>query len=216
MTESISIKGTTDGLLITLPSGDWSQIKQQLLDMIEDRAEFFKGAHIALQVDELELGASELGGLRDLLFQRAVDLRAVLSTSDATRAAAANLGLMLELKQPDTQPVSASGAIDGEEAIFLARTIRSGHSIHFPGAEIVAGGNIVIWGKLRGTVHAGAGGDESCMICALDLAPTQLRIAGHIAISPSSEGRRQPEMAKVKDDQIVAKAWTVEERIRGL
>jgi len=227
MTEPISIKGTTDGLLITLPSGDWPQIKQQLLDMIENRADFFKGAHVALQVDELELGASELGGLRDLLFQRAVDLRAVLSTSDTTRAAAANLGLKLELKQPDTQPVSASGAIDGEEAIFLARTIRSGHSIHFPGhvtvlgdvnpgAEIVAGGNIIVWGRLRGTVHAGAGGDESCIICALDLAPTQLRIAGHIAISPSSEGRREPEMAKVKDEQIVAEAWSVKERIRGL
>jgi hypothetical protein len=54
------------------------------------------------------------------------------------------------------------------------------------------------------------------MICALDLAPTQLRIAGHIAISPSSEGRKLPEMARVRDDQIVAEAWTVEERIRGL
>lgn len=224
MTEPISIKGTAEGLLITLPSGNWFQIKKHLLEMIENRAEFFKGAQVALQVGDLELGASELGALRDLLFQRAVDLQAVLSTSDTTRAAAANLGLRLELKEPDTQPASA---IDGEEAIFLARTIRSGHSIHFPGhvtvlgdvnpgAEIVAGGNIVVWGRLRGTVHAGAGGDESCIICALDLAPTQLRIAGHIAVSPSSEGRRKPEMAKVREDQIVAEAWSVEERIRGL
>ncbi|MGD8821640.1 MAG: septum site-determining protein MinC [Anaerolineales bacterium] len=227
MSKSILIKGTADGLLVSLPDGDWNQIKQQLLDMIENRSEFFKGAQMALQVGEIDLGASELGSLRDLLFERSVDLRAVLSTSDATRAAAANLGLRLELKEADTKPTSTGGAMDGEEAIFLARTIRSGHSIHFPGhvtilgdvnpgAEIIAGGNIVVWGRLRGTVHAGASGDESCMICALDLAPTQLRIAGHIAISPTKKGRQQPEIAIVRQDQIVAETWSVEERIRGL
>lgn len=227
MSNSISIKGTSDGLLVTLPAGSWFQIKRQLLEMIETRAEFFKGAQVALQVGDIDLGASELGGLRDLLFQHGIDLQAILSSSDTTRASAANLGLRLELKQPDTQPVAATGAIDGEEAIFLARTIRSGHSIHFPGhvtilgdvnpgAEIVAGGNVVVWGRLRGTVHAGAGGDEDCIVCALDLAPTQLRIAGHIAVSPSKKGRQQPEMARVREEQIVAEAWTVAERIRRL
>jgi septum site-determining protein MinC len=227
MSKPISIKGTSDGLLVTLPEGDWDQLKRQLLDVIETRAEFFKGAQVALQVGDTELGASELGGLRDLLFQREIDLRAILSTSDTTRAAAANLGLRLKLAEADTKPSGAGSAMEGEEAIFLARTIRSGHSIHFPGhvtilgdvnpgAEIIAGGNIIVWGRLRGTVHAGASGDESCMVCALDLAPTQLRIAGHIAVSPSKEGRPQPEMAKVRQDQIVAQAWSVEERIRGL
>jgi septum site-determining protein MinC len=227
MSQSISIKGTTDGLLVTLPEGNWDQIKEKLLDMIETRAEFFKGAQVALQVGDIDLGASELGGLRKLLFERAVDLQAILSTSDTTRAAAANLGLRLALKESDTRPAGSSASMDGEEAIFLARTVRSGHSIHFPGhvtilgdvnpgAEIIAGGNIIVWGRLRGTVHAGAGGDDGCMVCALDLAPTQLRIAGHIAVSPSKKGQQQPEMAKVRQDQIVAEVWSVEDRIRGL
>ena len=77
-----------------------------------------------------------------------------------------------------------------------------------PGAEIVAGGNIVVWGRARGLVHAGALGNEDTVICALDLAPTQLRIAGHIARSPEDR-RRKPaaEMASVREGRIVAIPW---------
>jgi septum site-determining protein MinC len=78
-----------------------------------------------------------------------------------------------------------------------------------PGAEIIAGGDVVVWGRLRGTVHAGAGGDAAAVVCALVLAPTQLRIGSHIARSPGGEpGRRiLPEVASVQGDQIVAKPW---------
>jgi septum site-determining protein MinC len=105
------------------------------------------------------------------------------------------------------------------EGLVVRRTLRSGQNVRHPGhvviigdcnpgAEIVAGGNIVVWGRVRGMVHAGAMGDEEAVICALDLAPTQLRIAGHIARSPE-EQRHQPipEMASVHEGQIVAVPW---------
>jgi septum site-determining protein MinC len=51
-------------------------------------------------------------------------------------------------------------------------------------------------------------GDEGAVICALDLAPTQLRIAGHIARSPEDKRRKpMPEMASVSDGQIIAVPW---------
>jgi septum site-determining protein MinC len=57
-------------------------------------------------------------------------------------------------------------------------------------------------------VHAGALGDEEAVICALDLAPTQLRIAGHIARSPEDRRRKPvPEVAAVREGQIVAVPW---------
>jgi septum site-determining protein MinC len=65
----------------------------------------------------------------------------------------------------------------------------------------------VVWGRLRGTVHAGAGGDEQCVVCALDLSPTQLRIAGKIALSPKRKGKPQPEMARLENGQFVAEPW---------
>jgi septum site-determining protein MinC len=79
-----------------------------------------------------------------------------------------------------------------------------------PGAEIVAGGDVIVWGKLRGVVHAGAMGDEHAVVCALELAPTQLRIAGRIAIAPDDRRRRRqitPEIARIRDGHIVAEGW---------
>ena len=74
--------------------------------------------------------------------------------------------------------------------------------------EIIAGGDIVVWGKLRGTVHAGALGNQDAIVCALDLAPTQLRIGSHITRSPDDRRRKpRPETARVRDGQIIAEPW---------
>src|SRR5690606_23505739 len=84
--------------------------------------------------------------------------------------------------------------------LLLRETVRSGRAIHHegdvvivgdvnPGAEIIAGGSVIVWGRLRGMVHAGAYGDHTALICALELSPTQLRIADQIAVAP--EGKRK-------------------------
>jgi septum site-determining protein MinC len=103
--------------------------------------------------------------------------------------------------------------------LILRRTLRSGQAVHHaghvvligdanPGAEIVAGGDVIIWGKLRGIVHAGAMGDETAVVCALQLAPSQIRIGSLIA-RPPDRGRppKVPEMAHVQDGQIIVERW---------
>jgi septum site-determining protein MinC len=75
------------------------------------------------------------------------------------------------------------------------------------GAEIIAGGNVIVWGRLRGTVHAGALGDRAAIIGALELAPTQLRIADLIARSPEGGANAFAEVAFVENDQINVEAW---------
>ncbi len=108
----------------------------------------------------------------------------------------------------------------GTVGVLVKRTLRSGRTIRSNGhvvvvgdvnygAEIVATGDIIVWGKLRGIVHAGANGDENAIVCALDLAPTQLRIASHIAVPPDESRKRKPlpEMAQVKNGQIEAVLW---------
>lgn len=126
---------------------------------------------------------------------------------------------------PDEDEEDALPPMDSEEygtvGVLVKRTLRSGRTIRSNGhvvvigdvnygAEIVATGDIIVWGKLRGIVHAGSNGDENAVVCALDLAPTQLRIAQHIAVPPQDNKKRkpQPEMAQVKHGQIEAVAWT--------
>ncbi|MGE5139679.1 MAG: septum site-determining protein MinC, partial [Rudaea sp.] len=106
------------------------------------------------------------------------------------------------------------------DAALVRRTLRSGQVLRYPGpvivfgdvnagSEIVAGGDVLIWGRLRGVVHAGAGGDDRAVVCALVLAPTQLRIGAHIARAPDdrSSGARGPEVARVREDRIVIEGW---------
>jgi septum site-determining protein MinC len=121
----------------------------------------------------------------------------------------------------DTLDDGSASIYDSANALLIRETLRSGRSIYHeghvivmgdvnPGAQVIAGGHVVVWGRLRGLVHAGAHGDESAVICALELSPTQLRIAGQIAVPPD-DGRRQPtpEQAMIRDGQIVAEAWPV-------
>lgn len=227
MSSELAVKGVGDGLLIHVPEGPWEQVLASLLQTVDEGGDFFRGGRLALQLGARELGAADLGQLRDLLASREVNLWAVLCTAQATRSAAADLGLALELGRPSGPAREPDLPFDtelpGEHAALVHRTLRSGNHIHYaghvvvlgdvnPGAEIIAGGDVIVWGRLRGVVHAGAGGNESAVVCALDLAPTQLRIAGQIAVSPERRGSPQPEMARLKDGQLVAEKWTEEHR----
>ncbi|GIQ70173.1 putative septum site-determining protein MinC [Xylanibacillus composti] len=57
-----------------------------------------------------------------------------------------------------------------------------------PGGSIIAKGDIFIMGSLRGLAHAGSEGDESAVIAASHMRPTQLRIAGVISRPPDEWG----------------------------
>ncbi len=220
MKPSLTVKGIQNGLLITLPAGEWSNVTDQLLSTVAAQDDFFRGARLAIQLDDRSLGAAELGSLRSALSDHEVTLWAILSTSEATQSAAADLGLSrdLESRRAADNDIPVDTQLPGEDAVLLQRTLRSGHSVRHPGhviiigdvnpgAEIIAGGNVIVWGRLRGMVHAGAAGEEGAIVCALDLAPTQLRIAGHITISPSRRGKPKPERAFIRDDQLIAEPW---------
>jgi len=223
MSDLITIKGIREGLLVTLSEGEnWTATSRTLLDRIDQASDFFTGAKLALGVGPRALSAADLGRLRDALSERKVNLWAVLSDSPTTVNAAQALGLIIHLpaSTPQTRPDREVDPEEArEEAVLVRRTLRSGRSVRHtghvivigdvnPGAEIVAGGDVVVWGRLRGVVHAGAGGDAEAVVCALDLSPTQLRIANHIATSPARKGEPKPEMARIRDGQIVAERWS--------
>jgi len=217
----IKIKGIRDGLLITLSDSPWGEVRQALLDHLDAQAGFLQGARLTLDVGNQVLRAAEMGRLRNDISERGISLWAILSNSPTTEKNAQTLGLATRITQPRKDLVAPSVQTElqsGEQAILLHRTLRSGFSIKHeghivvigdvnPGAEVVAGGNVVVWGRMRGTVHAGATGNESAVVCALDLSPIQLRIAGKIATTPKRRGKSQPELARIQDGQVVAEPW---------
>ena len=226
MPESIQIKGIREGLLITLPDGQWIEARDALVKHIEEQGDFLRGGRLALDVGNQTLGVVELSNLRDMISEKGISLWAVLSNSPKTIQTAQSLGLATRLSKPapEREPKAPDTRLhDGEAAVVLKKTLRSGYRIEYPGhvvvigdvnpgAEIVAGGDVVVWGRLRGVVHAGADGDEKASVCALDLSPTQLRIAGQIALAPQRRGKPQPEVAYLENGRVVAESWNQKER----
>ncbi len=108
--------------------------------------------------------------------------------------------------EPDSRVIYAtlrSGQrIESEHSVVLIGDVN-------PGAEIVAGGDIIVLGTLRGVAHAGAyeetGGGR--IIFALSLQPTQLRI-GSVISRGAEDGRREPELARVDGTTIVVEPFS--------
>lgn len=234
MREPIEFKGIREGILVTIdPDIDWATVVSEMAARIDDQPNFFRGAGMALQLETRGVRRPELAVLVEILQERDIELISVLSTSAMTQGSTRKLGLKTEL---ETSPASAhstttdrppvypetilSGEVKGTEGILIRRTLRSGSIVKTighvvvvgdvnPGAEIIAGGDVIVWGRLSGVVHAGAMGDESCVICALDLQPTQLRISELISVAPPAKKRRkpQPESAFIENGQIRAEPW---------
>ncbi|HNB21616.1 MAG TPA: septum site-determining protein MinC, partial [Candidatus Melainabacteria bacterium] len=102
--------------------------------------------------------------------------------------------------------------------MYLRQTLRSGQSVSHqghlviigdvnPGAEVVAEGDITVWGALRGIARAGVGGNNDAEIRALRLQPIQIRIGESFARSPDKnrlhyDNHHGPETARVVDGKI--------------
>lgn len=106
--------------------------------------------------------------------------------------------------------------------LYINQTLRSGQTVSYegniliigdahPGSEIVAGGDITVWGILGGIAHAGNQGNFTAKVRALKLNAIQLRIAGLYArrndtlnvpyVQKTNEFT--PEEAQIEDGKIV-------------
>lgn len=218
MSSPISIKGSRDGLRLHLDeAAGWGTLLEALQQQLERGTQFFNGARVVVDIGDRVLEEHELGAVLELMRRHGLQPDALASNSRESRSAARSAGLAA---RPVARPAEQE---ERGDAAFVGRTLRSGqvvrHQGHITilgdvnaGAEVVAGGNVIVWGRVRGTVHAGALGDRTAQICALELTPTQLRIADLIARAPDGEKDRLPAIARVTGDQISVDAWQIHKR----
>jgi len=221
--DRVLIRGTSDGLTVTVNSGNWQSILEQLNQKLEQKASFFKGGRVALKVGNRLLDAEEIELVGQLLTKHQMTLWAVNGDAPETREATQSLGLETQSSKPAPAPLANAAKTASSSAgdtMIIHRTLRSGQSVEHssnivvigdvnPGAEVTAGGYIIVWGRLRGAVRAGAVAPENAFVCALKLAPMHLIIGNIISRSPADDDAEEiiPEMAFVQDGQIVAEAW---------
>ena len=218
----IQIKGIRDGLLASFNDAAWEEQCAALIGQIDEKPSFFQGARLAMDVGSQALKVNDLVDLRDRLSERGISLWAVVSESPTTEHTAQLLGLATRISKP--RPEDAAQHVESvseETALFLHKTIRSGTRIEYPGnivivgdvnpgAEIVAEGNVVVWGRVRGMIHAGCKGNREAVICALDLSPNQLRIADEVSASLKPQKDPAPEIASINSEgHLQSELWTI-------
>ena len=220
ITSIVQIKGIRDGLLASFSDASWEDQCIALLAQIDERPAFFQGARLAMDVGSQVLKVNDLVDMRDRLSERNVVLWAVVSESPTTEQTSQLLGLATRISKPRPEEQRQLTEITRDDtALFITKTLRSGTRIEYPGhvvifgdvnpgAEVVAEGNVIVWGRVRGMIHAGAKGNRSSFICALDLSANQLRIADEVSAALKPQKDPKPEIASINSEgRLQAEIW---------
>ena len=197
MASVFSFQAVSDGIVMNFRDGStFGSIKKAVNLHAAEASDFFTGVNLYLNLSGLELAYEQLEELMQIV-KKYNKVNKIYFTAKKIEK---------EIKSSE----------NSSEAVIINRTLRSGQRVKHqanvvivgdvnPGAEVIAGGDIIVFGRLRGVVHAGASGSKEVQVAALKLDPTQLRIASLIARSPddSDSSKLQAERAFIENDQII-------------
>lgn len=189
---------------------NFSEIKTALEEKIRMIDDFMLGTSVVLSIEKMNLKSKQIRELEDLLLDYGFHLKDIIKAETAaTEEKKHEHELADDINELAKMP-------QYENTALICRHLRSGQKVFSegnivvlgdinPGAEVIAGGNILVMGSLRGLAHAGAFGDDSALIAAYRLNPTQLRIANHITRPPDGEvvEMETPELARIKAGKVV-------------
>lgn len=202
----------------------WSEVLQQLKQRLNAGERLWQAdTSVHLIARDRLLDGRQLQAIADALTEAQLRLTRVYTSRRQTAVAAATTGYSVE-QQSSIAQLNPSGesAQAMEEPLYLQTTLRSGGDVRHngtviilgdlnPGSSVVATGDILIWGRLRGTAHAGAKGNAQCLIMALQMEPNQIRIADFVARAPETPlAQYYPEVAYVAPQGTIRIARALE------
>ena len=210
---SVIFKGGKDGIVIMLSEdGDYAGIAESLREKIRSSSKFFADATTTITFRGKQLTESELMSLVDII--NAETNMSISFVEDLT----GSIEVSKSKKEEERKKPPSLNDFVTDGAYFHRSGLRNGQAISHSGsvvilgdinagAEVVAAGNVVVFGAIRGLVHAGATGDEKAFVCALSLLPIQLRIADKITYFPKefvkeNKNKIDPVYAFVKNGEI--------------
>lgn len=212
--ELITLKLYKNGMVVYVnDNATYKEVEANLCEKFEQSKNFFKGVKqigfkgTPLTHEEYEKLSEKVS---DILEDQ-VDLWENPETPEQTTEE--KVKEAINAKQVLDRAMSVEA--EDEYTKFYKKTLRSGQLLQSegnivivgdvnPGAEVEADGNIFVMGTVKGLVHAGKSGNRDAVVVALNLSPTQLRIADLITRPPEGEQKDylSPELAYIKDDTI--------------
>lgn len=222
--QHVRLKSENGKLLLSLPPEgetdesnaaaflNWTDIWQQLKQRLDAGERHWQpNTTVHLNARDRLLDMRQLQAIADALSDVQLQLKRVYTSRRQTAVAAATAGYSVEQQSAvallSQAPADAPQAM--AEPLYLETTLRSGSDIRHdgsvvvlgdvnPGSSVMAEGDILVWGRLRGVAHAGCKGNTRSLILALHMEPTLLRIADFVARAPETPpAQYYPEVAYV-------------------
>jgi septum site-determining protein MinC len=191
---------------------EWETPFPQLLVEIEEHLQqsrvFFNGAQVFLEVGQRPVLQHDMEQLAVILERYNVTLQGVISAPPSQTRRPPVVSSPIPVLDPNTMlHVERRTVRSGEKIAAEGHVIVIGDVN--PGAEVIAGSSIFVWGSLKGSAYAGVPDQAEAVIAALHLAPIQLRIAAYIARPPEAQSTTAsaPQLARVDRNNIVVEAW---------
>lgn len=214
---TISFKATVNGLILIMQGeDDFEAVCRQIEKKLESSGRFFKGASINVKYRGRRLTAEQELEVRELMSKKTnAEIKSFEEDATPPEKEPEEQEKEKGVVKPRMKMLYFKG-IDEGMTKFYKGTVRSGQRVGFegnlviigdvhPGGEVLATGNVIVMGSLRGVVHAGADGNKKAIVAALNLQPTQLRIADVITRPPDTKEAGMepaPEIAVIRDDMV--------------
>jgi septum site-determining protein MinC len=195
---SVIIKGNKYGIVVVLnPDMEFEELKQLITEKFKESSKFFENAKMAISFEGRSLTTQEQKEILDIIAEN-TDMHIVCVMENDTEI---ERSFQKTLEQKLLELSNSTGQ-------FYKGILRSGASLEFEtsvvimgdvnhGARVVSKGNIIVLGSLKGNAFAGATGNTNSFVVALDMNPTQIRIADTIARSPDKPVKEEAKEAKI-------------------
>lgn len=205
MRNTVMIKGNKAGLTVYLDRNiPFDQLLNDVKEKFKETAKFWGSAQMTLTLEGRELTAEEEFRIVNTITENSsIEILCLLDV-DANRIDRCEKALNEKLMELSSQTgqfykgnLRDGDVLESEASIVIIGDVDKG-------AKVVARGNIIILGTLRGSVCAGVTGNVNAVVVAFEMAPYQVRI-GELTLERSEKGRsmgRGPMMILVENGRI--------------
>ena len=182
MDNSVVIKGNKNGITVVLDKNmDFGMLKERIAAKFQSSAKVFGASKVAISFRGRELSNEEELEVLDVIGNNSeLEIVCVLNEDNNREKLVGKAIDETLMDNSGNYAVFHKGIIRGGDSVVKDKSIVVLGDVN-PNASLCSNGNIIILGSLRGMAHAGASGNKNAFIFALDMQPSQLRIADVIA-----------------------------------
>ncbi len=204
-TNIAKLKGVGDGLRVVIdPSHTIQALQQQLENIFKPLHHLSINAHVVIDSDNGTVNEEMVRAL-------GIYLKENFKVGSVSGIPAKPSARKARMRQKEMETGWNNNRSD---VLMMSGRVRSGQKMtakhHLvllgdvnPGGEIVAGGDIIVLGSLRGIAAAGQPEQEDAIIFALDFRPSQIQIGRLVAAGLPADTKQKPEFAHMENNAIV-------------